>query len=122
MPRIKALIGVVVVVGFFYLAWNLVPPYLANYQFQQEIQTVARDNMYTPLDENGIRDQVKRKISDIGVPINPDNVVIVRNGQDVTIGANYSVHVNLAVHPVDLTFLVATKDGDKIDSVPTANP
>lgn len=120
MHRLKALIGVFVVVAFFYLAWKILPPYIEEYQFQQEIQSIARNNEFTPLDENGIRDQVKRQITEIGVPVSPENVVIQKNGTDVTIGTNYTVHIDAVLYPFDLTFHPATKNGQKIDPVPSA--
>jgi hypothetical protein len=120
MQRLKALIGVFIVVAFFYLAWKIMPPYIEEYQFQQELQSIARNNEYSPLDENGIRDQVKRKINDIGVPVNPDSVAIIKSGFDVTIGANYTVHIDAVLYPFDLSFHPATKNGDKIDPIPSA--
>jgi type IV secretory pathway TrbF-like protein len=116
MQRLKALIGVLAVAAVFYYVWKIMPPYIEAYQFQQEIQSIARNNEYSPLDENGIRDQVKRKIADIGVPVSPDAVIVQKAGTDVTIAANYSVHID-AIHPIDLTFHPATKNGDKIDPV-----
>lgn len=120
MQRLKALIGVFIVVAFFYLTWKIMPPYIEEYQFQEEIQSIARNNEYSPLDENGIRDQVKRKINDIGVPVNPESVAIIKAGTDVTIGANYTVHVDAVLYPFDLSFHPATKNGDKIDPIPSA--
>ena len=120
MQRLKALIGGFIVVAFFYLAWKIMPPYIEEYQFQQELQSIARNNEYSPLDENGIRDQVKRKINDIGVPVNPESVAIIKAGTDVTIGANYTVHVDAVLYPFDLSFHPATKNGDKIDPIPSA--
>jgi hypothetical protein len=114
MTKIKSIFGVFLVVGFVYLAFQLLPPYAKNYQFQQDIQSIARNNEYTPVDEKGIRDLVRREIVDDGVPINPDSVVITKANSDVTIGAQYSVHVDLPFHPVDLTFSPATKNGEPI--------
>jgi hypothetical protein len=120
MQRLKAFIGVFVVVAAVYLLCKIMPPYVEEYQFQQEIQSIARNNEYTPLDENGIRLQVKRKIDDIGVPVSPDSVVIQKSGTDVTIGTNYTVHIDAVLYPFDLTFHPATRDGEKID--PIASP
>ena len=118
MQRLKALLGVFVVVAFFYLAWKILPPYIQEYQFQQEIQSIARNSMYTLVDENGIRQQIKQKITDIGVPVNPESVVITKAGSDVTIGVNYTVHVDAMLYPFDLQFHPSTKNGDKTDPVP----
>ena len=61
---------------------------------------------------------VKRAIADIGVPVNPENVVIQKGGGDVTIGVNYTVHVDAMLHPFDMDFHPAAKNGGKIDPLP----
>jgi|SRR5438067_4419656 len=122
MPRLKSLFGVLVVAAAFYLLWKIMPPYVQAYQFQEELQTIARNNEYSLLDENGIRDQVKAKIVEIGVPVNPEAVVIQKGGGDCTIGVNYTVHVDAMVHPFDMNFHPATKNGSKIDPIPNRTP
>jgi len=118
MQRLKALFGVLLVVAFFYLAWKVLPPYIQEYQFQQEIQSIARNSEYAAVDETGIRQQVRQKISDFNVPVNPESVVITKAGFDVSIGVNYTVHIDSVVHPFDLQFHPSTKNGDAADPVP----
>jgi hypothetical protein len=118
MQRLKALFGVFLVVAFFYLAWKILPPYIQEYQFQQEIQSIARNSEYAPLDENGIRKQVAQKITDFGIPVNPESVVINKASFDVSIGVNYTVHIDSAIHPFDIQFHPSTKNGDAADPVP----
>lgn len=114
----KALFGIFVVVAFFYLAWKIMPPYVQQYQFQEELQSISRSNEYSPLDENGIRGQVKQKIAEIGVPVDPESVVIQKGNGDCIIAVNYTVHVDALVHPFDLEFHAATKNGSKMDPLP----
>lgn len=114
----KALFGILLVAAFFYLAWKIMPPYVQQYQFQEEIQTISRNNEYSPLDENGIREQVKAKINELGVPVSPDSVVIQKGNGDCIIGVNYTVHIDAIVHPFDLDFHTAAKNGSKIDPLP----
>ena len=122
MDRLKALVGVAVVVLAFYYAFKIMPPYMAEYQFQQEIQTIAQQNEYSQLDVEKIRDQVKKKISETGVPVQPETVIIYRGGSnDVFIGANYTVHVD-ALFPFDMTFHPAAKNGEKTDPLTAPTP
>ena len=122
MDRLKALVGVAVVVLAFYYAFKIMPPYMAEYQFQQEIQTIAQQNEYSQLDVEKIRDQVKKKISETGVPVQPETVIIYRGGSnDVVIGANYTVHID-AIFPVNLTFHPAAKNSEKTDPVAAPTP
>ena len=118
MERLKALFGVVVVAVVFYLLWKVMPPYVQAYQFQQEIQSIARNNEYSPLDENAIRGEVKKKIVEMGIPADPEAVAIQKGAGDVTIGLNYTVHVDAMVRPFDLDFHPAIKNGSKIDPIP----
>jgi len=118
MESLKALFGVVVVAVVFYLLWKVMPPYVQAYQFQQEIQSIARNNEYSPLDENAIRGEVKKKIVEMGIPADPEAVSIQKGAGDVTIGLNYTVHVDAMVRPFDLDFHPATKNGSKIDPIP----
>jgi hypothetical protein len=118
MERLKALFGVLVVVMVFYLLWKVMPPYIQAYQFQQEIQSISRNNEYSPLDETAIRGEVKKKITEVGVPVDPEAVSIMKGGGDLTIGVNYTVHVDAMVHPFDMDFHAAAKNGSKIDPIP----
>jgi len=124
MERFKALVGVLAVVACFYYGFKILPPYMAEYQFQQEIQTIARNNEYSQQSIEKIRDEVKKKIDETGVPIPPESVIIYRTGNnDVVIGANYTVHVD-AIFPFDMTFHPAAKNSEKTDPVtpPTTSP
>ena len=118
MERLKALFGVFAVAVVFYLLWKVMPPYIQAYQFQQELQSISRNDEYSPLDETGIRGEVKKKIIEIGVPVDPEAVSIMKGNGDLTIGVNYTVHVDAMVRPFDLDFHPAAKDGSKVDPIP----
>src|SRR5689334_16031602 len=109
MQRLKALFGIFLVVAFFYLAWKILPPYIQEYQFQQEIQSIARNSEYANVDENGIRQQVKQKISDFSIPVSPEAVVINKAGTDVTIGVNYTVHIDAGFIPSTCSSILLQK-------------
>jgi len=122
MPKLKSLFGILVMFAAFYLLWKIMPPYVQAYQFQEELQSLARNNEYSPLDENAIRGEVKKKIVEIGVPVNPESVAIQKGGGDCTIGVNYTVHIDALLHPFDMDFHPATKNGSKIDPIPNRTP
>lgn len=118
MARLKSLFGVLVVVAVFYLLWKMMPPYMQAYQFQEELQSISRNNEYSPLDENAIRGEVKKQIAEIGVPVNPESVSIMKGGGDCIIGVNYTVHVDAMFRPFDMEFHAAAKNGTKTDPIP----
>src|SRR5262245_51881063 len=41
MGTIKAIVGVLVVVGVFYALFQVIPPELANYSFQDDLKNIA---------------------------------------------------------------------------------
>lgn len=89
MGRIKVLIGLVLVAAVIYAIWNVAPVYLAKYQFEDELASIAKFS--ADHTEEQIHDEVMKKAKDIGVPVLPENVHVVKDSGHVTITANYNV-------------------------------
>src|SRR5262249_53198354 len=104
MGKVKGLIGIVVVVGAFYVAWNMIPPYFNNYQLQDSLDDIARRNSYTSLTEDDIRKQVLSKAASDDITLREDQVAVTRTPNGVGITVRYRIHVEMVVHPVDLDF------------------
>jgi hypothetical protein len=80
MGKLKGLIALGVVFAGFYIAWNMIPPYFNNYQFQDALDDIARKNSYTTATDDDIKKMV------------------------VTKADTEEIHVDMVVHPVDLEF------------------
>jgi hypothetical protein len=104
MGKLKGLIGLVVIIGSFYTAWNLIPPYFNNYQLQDGLDDIARKNSYTSLSDDEIRKQVVTKAALEDIPLKEEQVTVSRNGPTLGISVKYRVHVDMVVHPMDLDF------------------
>ena len=104
MGKIKGLIGLLVVVGGFYVAWNLIPPYFHNYSLQDDLDDVARRNTYTSTTEDDIKQQVIVKAQNNEITLKENQVTVSRGSNGVAISVKYNVHVEMVVHPVDLEF------------------
>src|SRR5690348_10572725 len=104
MGKIKGLIGLAVIAGGFYVAWSLIPPYFYNYQFQDDLDDVARRVSYVSIDDDQVKQMVIRKAQQEEITLKEDQISITRNGATIGITVKYSVHVDMAVHPVDLAF------------------
>ncbi len=104
-----ALIGAVIVLGLF-----LIPPYFANYQFEDEIKTQALTLTYTSKTDEEIRQIIYKKATDMEIPITPQQISVERTGTQGTgslfIDATYTVHVNLPGYPFDLPLHAGTKN------------
>jgi hypothetical protein len=105
MGKIKGLIGLLVIAGGFYVAWSMIPPYFYNYQFQDDLDEIARRVSYaTNSSDDDVKQMVIRKAQSDEINLKEDQIVVSRSGNGVGITVKYRVHVDMAVHPVDLDF------------------
>ncbi len=105
MGKIKALIGIIIVVGSFYAAWNMIPPYFNNYQFQDDLDDIARRNSYTSTSEDDIKKIVITKAAGENIVLKEDQIVVSRTAMGVAITVKYHIHIDMIVRPVDLDFV-----------------
>ena len=106
---IFALLGVGVYIGA-----ELIPPYFANYEFQDTLDTEARLGTYSTKGDDLIRDTVFRKAQDLEIPVSKDEIKVQRTGTAgsgaVFIETDYTVHVDLPGYPMDLHFHPQSKN------------
>lgn len=106
MGKAKGLMGLLLVLGGFYVAWSLLPPYFHNYQLQDDLDDLARKHSYYATSEDEIRKSVIQKaLNDDGIALKEDQVTVVRGSNSVGITVKYRVHVDMLLHPVDLDFV-----------------
>jgi hypothetical protein len=110
MSRVKALLTVLFVILAAYAAWILLPPYINNYEFQDDIQNEALINSYSSKTELEIRSTLAKKAADYGIPVKAEQIHVQRAGPELSIWADYTVHVELPGLPLDLSFHPATKN------------
>src|SRR5262249_42808121 len=104
MGKLKGLIGIAIVVGAFYVAWNMIPPYFNNYQLQDALDDIARRHSYTTATEDDIKKMVVSKAASNDIVIKEDQVAVSRSSNGLAISVHYRIHVDMIVHPVDLDF------------------
>jgi hypothetical protein len=104
MEKLKALIGLVVVLGGFYVAWNMIPPYFHNQQFQEDLDELARRASYTSITDDELKQKVIDKARAMDIVLKDDQVIVSRGGSGLGISVKYRVHVDMVVHPTDLDF------------------
>jgi hypothetical protein len=104
MAKLKGFIAIAVVAGAFYVAWNVIPPYFNNYQFQDALDDIARKNTYTTVTDDDIKKMVVTKADTEDIKLKEDQVIVTRKGDGLGISVKYKIHVDMVVHPVDLEF------------------
>ena len=88
----------------FYVAWNMVPPYFNNYQFQDGLDDIARKSSYTAATDDDIKKLVIAKAEMEDIKLKEDQIVVSHVRDVLGITVKYRVHVEMLVHPVDLDF------------------
>jgi hypothetical protein len=108
----KMVFGVAVILLGIYLGVEFVPPYYANYEFEDALKGEALFTTNTTSSEESIRDDVYKKAQQLDIPIAKEAIVVHKVGVNgtgsVSIDAPYVVHVDLIAYPVDLTFSSST--------------
>jgi hypothetical protein len=109
MGTIKAIIGVVAIVGSIYAAWQIVPPELSNYSFQDDLRNIAMMGAANPHEtEQDVLNQVLKKAEDHQIVLTAEQVTVQRIGTPgapaIYVAADYSVPVSLPGYTLTLHF------------------
>ncbi len=110
MKQAQAIIGLLVLVAGFYVAWKVLPYYYANMEYEDFVEEQARIESYSTHSEDDIADIYAKKAQDLDIPLMATDIHVQKQGSDLSIWAEYTVHVDVPIHPFDLHFRVETKN------------
>lgn len=104
--KLNFLVTVVILGAMGFAAVKIVPAYVANFQFQDAIQTESRFALsaYPKKSVEDIRDDVWKKAQELSIPATRDDIQVMVDNGSVDIGLNYAVPVDLAVYQFKLQF------------------
>ncbi|MGA7693887.1 MAG: hypothetical protein WCA76_02615 [Candidatus Sulfotelmatobacter sp.] len=109
MGIIKAILGFLAIAAVFVGVFQVAPPMFANYNFQDDLRTVAMMDgaAYQKTDED-VRNDVMRKVKEHDLPIEPKQITVQRMNTPglaaVYVAADYSVTINLPGYSFDMHF------------------
>lgn len=109
MGTFKAVFGFLVIIGAIYAGFQIIPPELTNYSFQDDLRTVAMTGGANPhTTDQELVDSVIKRARDHQITLIPENVTVQRIGQPgalaVYVAADYSVPVSLPGYSFNLHF------------------
>ena len=114
MGTMKLVVGFGVIIAVIYGLWMIIPPYFANYQFEDGIKNEALHDTYTTKSEDDIRNSIFKQAKDLDIPINREQIKVQRQGTmgqgSILIDVDYSVRVDLPGYPLDLHFHPTTSN------------
>lgn len=110
MKSLRAIFGILVIVGAFYLGWMIIPPYFHAYQFEDVVAEQARLGTYSNKSEDDIKQIISQKAQELDLPVQPDQVKVNKGYNMLEISVDYTVHVDLPAYPLDLKFSASSKN------------
>ena len=110
MGKLKGLLILLLVFGCIYTGWKLLPPVINNYQFQDELDDIARRATYSAKSEDDVRETVIKKAASMDIALKEDQIAVTRSAEGLGITVHYRVHVDMLIHPVDLDFTTNSLD------------
>ena len=105
MKTLKLLILLAVIGAGVYVGALVIPVYWSYYQFQDAIDSEARIQTYTQKSEDDIRQSMWKKAQQLELPLTKaEEIKVERTQGSVSISTAYTVHIDIPVHPFDLSF------------------
>jgi len=109
MGTVKAIGGILLVIGVIYCAFQIIPPELTNYSFQDDLRNIAMVGGANPHEtDQEILDSIVKKAQEHQITLAPEQVTIQRIGTPgapaVYVAADYSVPVSLPGYSFTLHF------------------
>ncbi|HEY6768184.1 MAG TPA: hypothetical protein VI386_25800 [Candidatus Sulfotelmatobacter sp.] len=116
MGTIKAIIGFLAIIAVVYGAFQIVPPEMNNYSFQDDLRQIAVMAGGNPHEsDDDLRSAVLLKAKSHDIALTPEQVVVQRIGTPgvpaVYVAADYTVPVSLLGY--DLTLHFTPTSGNK---------
>ncbi len=109
MGTVKALIGFLVFVGLIYSGFQIIPPELTNYSFQDDLRNIALTGGANPHQtDQEIIDSIIKKAAEHQITLTPEQVTLQRintpGAPSVYVGAEYSVLITLPGYSFTMHF------------------
>jgi len=109
MGTLKAIVGFLVIIACVYAGFQVLPPELSNYSFQDDLKNVAMIGGSNPhTSDQQLIDSVILKARDHQITLAPESVTVQRIGQvgapAVYIAVDYTVPVTLPGYSFTLHF------------------
>lgn len=104
MRSFRSLFGIGLLVALGYASFKLLPVYMSAYEFEDAVKEEARVSVYTSRSEDQIHDTIMKRAAELQIPLQSEQVIIRRTGDDLNISADYVVHVDLPSFPLSLKF------------------
>jgi hypothetical protein len=107
---IKAILWTILLIYGAFVAYKILPAYVAEYQLADKMQEQARFAVVNHYPEEQIRDTIFKVIKDLDIPVKREEIKITANQDVVRIACDYTVPVDLLVYQMSLHFTPSSEN------------
>jgi hypothetical protein len=102
---LRAIIWTAILLAFVYVCVKVIPPYYANYEFEDWLKTQVPFLMVNHTTDDALTLAIIKEMKNDGVTITKDNIKIVQNNsQGVNVQINYDVTCDLILYQQKIHF------------------
>jgi hypothetical protein len=102
--KINLMLTLILLGSMIFCGVMLIPPYFTKYQLQDAMNTEARFASYNRKSEEEIREDVWKKVVELGVPAKRADIHITNDNINTQIDVNYTVPINMLFKQYDWEF------------------
>lgn len=110
--RLKAFIYTAILVIGVFMAFKLVPLYVAQYQLKDKMEEQARFAVVNRYSDDQIRDNIFRVIQDLDIPAKREDIKVSSTTHGISISVDYTVPVDFLVYKTDMEFSSTSEGRD----------
>jgi hypothetical protein len=109
MGTVKAIVGLLAIIGAVYCGFEIIPPEMTNYSFQDDLRSVAIVGGANPHEsDQELMEAVMKRAREHDITLTPEQVTVQRIGTPgapaVYLSVDYSVPVSLPGYSFNLHF------------------
>jgi hypothetical protein len=110
--RIKALIYTAILVIGVFVAFKLVPLYVAQYELKDKMEEQARFAVVNRYSGDQVRDNLFRVIQDLDIPAKREDIKVGNTTHGISITVDYTVPVDFLVYKTEMNFSSSSEGRD----------
>jgi hypothetical protein len=107
---IKAILWTAILVYGAFVAYKILPAYVAEYQLADKMQEQARFSIVNRYNEEQVRDNIYKVVKELEIPVKREEIKVVSNNDVVKISMDYTIPVDLLVYQLNLHFTPSSEN------------
>jgi predicted AlkP superfamily phosphohydrolase/phosphomutase len=107
---IKAILWTAILIYGAFVAYKILPAYVAEYQLADKMQEQARFSVVNRYSEEQVRDNIFKVVKDLEIPVKREEIKVVASQEVVKISMDYTVPVDLLVYQLNLHFTPSSEN------------